>query len=260
MTADNWHDPEFAAGWDEAGNLYTNPDRRRQLSLLADLLAAAAPKQLLDLGIGSAQVEAALERHHPGFLERCQVTGIDASESMLALARRRCTEENLPAITLMQADFAGLAEVEVNTAPEAVICVQALHEVSHPVKQSVFARVRELLAPGGQFYILDRFTYPEGDWLEHWRATWNWMRSEVNEPVLDFAAYHEGYRAKGDHVASLEDYRDWLSRAGFETTCPYYCFNRGLIVARWRPACHPGSSLSRLTIRRRDGKRRNCAG
>lgn len=232
MSGDDWHNPEFAAGWDEAGNLSTNPDRRRQLSLLADLLVAEAPRQLLDLGIGSAQVEAVIERRHSGFLDHCRVTGIDASESMLELACQRCAAETLRGVTLILGDFAALDDIDISPAPDAVICVQALHEVEHDIKQSVFARVRALLAEGGSFFILDRFTYPEGAWLEHWRATWDWMRAELDEPVLDFDAYHEQYRAKNDAVASVGEYRDWLAAAGFDTEVAYHCFNRALIIAR----------------------------
>ncbi len=232
MSGDDWHNSEFAADWDEAGNLYTNPDRRRQLALLADLLAAAAPRRLLDLGIGSAQVEAAIEQRHPGFLNSCRVTGIDASESMLELARRRCATESLGELALIREEFARLGHIEISPAPDAVICVQALHEVGHDIKQSVFARVRALLAEGGHFFILDRFTYADGPWLQHWRATWNWMRAELAEPVLDFDEYHRRYSAKQDAVASIEDYRNWLTEAGFDTQLVYHCFNRALIVAR----------------------------
>jgi SAM-dependent methyltransferase len=232
MSRDDWHDRRFAEDWDEAGNLLTNPDRLNQLSLLADLLAGSKHSQLLDLGIGSARVEAAIDRRHPGFLERCRVTGVDASAAMLALAQRRCENEGLAGIGLLEGDFARLDEIELGARPDTVICVQALHEVSHEVKRAVFSWVHDLLPAGAPFYILDRFEYPAGAWLGDWRATWDWMRSAVSEEVLDFDAYHRRYSAKQDHIASLEDYRAWLEDAGFETACPYLCFNRALIVAR----------------------------
>ena len=232
MSRDDWHDRQFAEDWDEAGNLSTNPDRLNQLSLLSDLLAGGGHSRLLDLGIGSARVESAIARRHPGFLERCRVTGIDASGAMLALARRRCDDDNLPGIALLQGDFARLDEIELEEPPDAVICVQALHEVTHEVKRAVFSWVHDLLPPGAPFYILDRFEYPAGAWLGDWRAIWNWMRSARSEEVLDFDEYHRRYSAKQDHVASLEDYRAWLEQAGFDTVCPYLCFNRALIAAR----------------------------
>ena len=235
MTRDDWHDQNFAADWDEAGNLLTNPDRLRQLFLLADLLAASAPARLLDLGIGSAQVEAAINRRHRGFFDRCRVTGIDASEAMLELARRRCEREKLTNIDLLRGDFASIEQVELGATPDAVICVQALHEVEHEVKRKVFAWVRGRLSAGCPFLILDRFDYPAGTWLGDWRATWNWMSSQVSENVLDFDGYHRRYRAKTDYVTSVDKYRAWLEDAGFETLCPYRSFNRAMIVARARP-------------------------
>lgn len=232
MTEDAWHDRGFAAEWDEAGNLYTNPDRLRQLSLLADLVAASRASRLVDLGIGSAQVEAAIARRHPGFLDRCRVTGIDASAAMLELARERCEREGLPNIELLRADFAALETLELDSPPDAVICVQALHEVPDDVKRAVFARVAEWLPPGRPFLVVDRFVYPAGAWLDDWRATWNWLRSIAPGEVIDFDEYHRRYSRKTDHVAALEDYRTWLEQAGFETACPYRCFNRAMIVAR----------------------------
>jgi len=232
VTKDDWHDRGFAADWDEAGNLFTNPDRLNQLSLLADLLAASGATHLLDLGIGSAQVESAISRRHPGFFNNCRVTGFDASEAMLELARQRCEVEKLHGIELIRGDFSSIASIDLAAPPDAVICVQALHEVEHEVKQSVFAWVREWLPAGCPFYILDRFGYPVGAWLDDWRATWDWMRSAVPEDVLEFDEYHRRYRAKADYIASVEDYRGWLEKAGFETLCPYRCFNRAMIIAR----------------------------
>ena len=47
MTRDAWHDSGFARNWDESSNLQTNPDRLRQLTLVADLVAAANPEFLI---------------------------------------------------------------------------------------------------------------------------------------------------------------------------------------------------------------------
>lgn len=231
MTKDEWQDRRFAAHWDEVGNMSTNPDRLNQLSLLADLLAARATTHLLDLGIGSAQVESAIHRRHPNFFDQCRVTGVDASVAMLELAERRCEVERLPGVKLVQGDFSSIHEMNLDDPPDAVICVQALHEVTHDVKQLVFSRVREWLPAERPFYILDRFSYPGGAWLNDWRATWNWMRSSVSEDVLEFDEYHNQYQIKTDHIASVEDYRNWLKETGFETLCPYRCFNRAIIVA-----------------------------
>ncbi len=232
MTKDDWHDRCFAEHWDAAGNLYTNPDRTNQLSLLADLLAASAATHLIDLGIGSAQVESTINRRHPAFFDHCRVTGVDASVAMLKLAERRCEVDKLSNVRLVQGDFSSIHEIDLDSSPDAVICVQALHEVTHDVKRAVFSRVHEWLPAGRPFYILDRFDYPGGVWLNDWRATWNWMCTSASEDVLEFDEYHRQYQTKTDYITSIEDYRSWLEETGFETLCPYRCFNRALIIAR----------------------------
>ena len=58
------------------------------------------------------------------------------------------------------------------------------------------------------------------------------MSLALPQDVLDFDEYHRRYRANKDYVASVDAYRAWLAEAGFETQCPYRCFNRALIVAR----------------------------
>lgn len=242
MTKDAWHDRSFAEGWDETGSLTTNPDRQRQLSLLADLLVSNKVTHLLDLGIGSAQVESAINRRHPDFFDSCRVTGIDASDAMLDLARRRCASDQLSGVELVSGDFASIGSIRLAELPDAVICVQALHEVTHAIKQSVFAWVHELLPAGRPFYILDRFDYAAGAWLDDWRATWSWMSLSVADDVLDFDEYHQRYQAKTDHTASVDDYRTWLTQAGFETLCPYQCFNRAMIAARAHPPQDGGAS------------------
>ena len=135
-------------------------------------------------------------------------------------------------VALKRCDFSQLETLNRRPEPDTVICVQALHEVTDDIKRSVFARVHDMLAPGRPFYILDRFAYPEGEWMDDWRANWNWMRYRAGGDVLDFDRYHARYRDKTDHVATLENYREWLAEAGFRTVCPYRSFNRALIVAR----------------------------
>ncbi len=119
MNRDNWHNREFATEWDEAGKLFTNPDRLRLLSLLADLLEASGATRVLDLGIGSALVESAVKQRHPEYYNQCRITGVDASAAMLDLARRRCEGERLGNLDLLQCDFAMIDEVNLGKPPDA---------------------------------------------------------------------------------------------------------------------------------------------
>lgn len=234
VARDNWPDLEFAKRWDESDHARTNPDRQRHLSLLADLLVSEDPRSLLDLGIGSAQVEQVINERHPGFLDTCRVTGVDASDAMLSLARQRLQEWNSVDVSFIQADLIKIKELNLAETFDAIICVQMLHEVAHATKKEIFGWARHRLSPGGSFFILDRFDYPGGQWLHPWRVIWDWMRSDLNgsPEAIEFAEYHERYRNKEDHTASIEAYCDWLNDARFQTICPYQCFNRALIMAK----------------------------
>ena len=232
MTRDNWQDGGFAARWDETGNLSTNPDRLNQLSLISDLLAAQSPGHILDLGIGSAQVEMAIHHRHPEFFSSNRITGIDASDAMLDLAGQRCTEAGLSAVTLLKGDFARLHAVAVAGPADSVLCVQALHEVPDTIKKEVFSWVHDHIKTGARFYILDRFQYEQVHWLEDWQGVWDWMGSALNQDILEFGTYHSQYQSKTDHVSTVSEYREWLQQSGFETICPYHCFNRAMIIAK----------------------------
>ncbi len=232
MTEDAWVDQDFASAWDDAGNVRTNPDRRRQLALVADLVAASGARRVLDLGIGSAQLESVLNQRHPELSRNCRVTGVDSSPAMLELASRRMVEEGLADIDLVKGDLTRPGRLPLLDTPDTVVCLQVLHELPDAAKRDVFQWITTVLPPGRPFYLADRFDYPEGAWLDDWRTTWNWMRAESGRDVLDFETYHRTYRAKTDCVTSLRNYLEWLGEAGFEARCLYRSFNRAIIAAR----------------------------
>ena len=58
------------------------------------------------------------------------------------------------------------------------------------------------------------------------------MRQKADGEVLDFDTYHRSYQDKTDHVTTLDNYLTWLQAAGFDAICPYFSFNRALIIAR----------------------------
>jgi tRNA (cmo5U34)-methyltransferase len=228
---DAWKDESFAIKWDGADWLTTNPDRLNQLELLVALLRQAyrAGDQILDIGVGSGLVEELLFQSIPD----AQVLGIDHSAAMLALASRRHADKT----TQMAFRELGFAALDRQALPESpfrfVICVQALHEVSHREKQRLFAQVRNLISNDGKFYILDRFVYDHENFSDEYRATWQRLNqtAELGEP-LDYDNYHARYSSKTDHVAGVDDYLKWLNEADFTAVCMYQQFNRALLCAR----------------------------
>ena len=229
---DAWHDEGFARRWDSQDALRTNPDRTFQIDLLVALVAESCTEgaRLLDLGVGSGRVEEALFERLPDL----RVVGVDHSEAMLAQARERHrTRTNLHLISRGFESLESLDDPGVLDPPfELVICVQALHEVAHDVKRSVFGFVRRHIAPQGLFLVLDRFDYEPFALAPEYRCIWHRLAQPSREAPLSFEEYRTQYEAKTDHVAGVEDYVGWIRGAGFDAACLYHLFNRALIAAR----------------------------
>ncbi len=163
---DEWLDPGFAAAWTETGQITTNPDRLRQVELLASAAAAAAkatgvPK-VLDLACGSGLVTEAL------FGRGCEIVGVDGSDAMLELAAAK-----VPSASLAQVTFEELAAGSEPPAAAAVLkggpfgaitVAQALHEADDEAVRGVlkWAQRPEILAPGGVLLVLERYELESG--------------------------------------------------------------------------------------------------
>ena len=231
---DAWHDEGFARRWDSEDALRTNPDRTFQIDLLVALVAESRTDgaRLLDLGVGSGRVEEALFERLPDI----RIVGIDHSEAMLEQARERHrTRANLHLISRGFESLESLDDTDVLAPPfEFVICVQALHEVPHDVKRTVFDFVRRHIDPQGLFLVLDRFDYEPFALAPEYRCIWNRLNEHRNGTPLSFEAYRARYEAKTDHVGSVEDHLGWMREAGFDAACLYHLFNRALIAARPR--------------------------
>jgi hypothetical protein len=88
----DWNNPAFALHWDQTA-LEGNPTRSEQLDLLLHLLMQRLGPNatMLDLAIGSGKVEEKLLHLRPDV----RVVDVDASESMLNLAKQRLNERCL---------------------------------------------------------------------------------------------------------------------------------------------------------------------
>ena len=133
------------AGYDALGDRYLHwssriegDPRQRFLEQLEARVPDAAP--VLDVGCG------------PGvpwtrdLAERYAVTGIDISESQIALAR-----ENAPAARLLTGDVC-----EVSFPGESFAAITALYSLTHVPREehgALFARMREWLRPRGVLLI-----------------------------------------------------------------------------------------------------------
>jgi len=112
---------------------------------VADAAASAARPvtRLLELGTGTGETALRVLAGHPG----ATLTGIDASEPMLARARPR-----LPGTDLR---VARLQDPLPDGPFGVVFSALAVHHLDAAEKASLFARVHAVLAPGGLFVLGD---------------------------------------------------------------------------------------------------------
>ena len=131
------------------------------------------PSNVLELGSG------------PGFLaqrihEACplvEYTALDFSPAMHTLARTRLGPLGAR-VRFLEADFKGSGWSTRLPRYEAVVTMQAVHELRHKGHASRFYQaVRELLIPGGVFLICDHLCGEEGLRL------WRWYSSLGLEPT-----------------------------------------------------------------------------
>ena len=211
--ADRWHDPDFAVAWDRE-TAVGNPARAEHLDILLSVLAGHVRPDaaILDLGIGSGQVEMLLFERLP----EARVVGVDGSAAMLALARERLTPF-ADRCALIERDFADIAGLRLpDQAYQAVISVQALHHAPHAQQRAVIRRAHDALEPGGLFLLMERVLIDAERLPGVYAAMWERQeRGAAVKSGWDPARYLQRLHDKADHVASPEDHLGWLRAAGF---------------------------------------------
>lgn len=134
-------------------------------------LAVAGDGTVLELGCGTGRVAVPLAE------AGCRVTGVDASPSMLAVARARAERLPAGALTLLQADMRTLA-VEARFGLVAIPLggLQHLEAIDDVIATLQVARRH--LAPGGQAVLdveaphAEDFEAGPRPLVEHWTRPW----------------------------------------------------------------------------------------
>ncbi|MCZ7457220.1 class I SAM-dependent methyltransferase [Streptomyces sp. WMMC940] len=146
------HDADLSAAFDHAARSYdrmvaANPGYHRQLRRSARRLGLpgrGVGMRVLDLGCGTGASTAALLSAAP----YAEITAVDASEGMLARARRKSWPRS---VSFVHASAEGLAGAGVTGPFDGVLAAYLFRNVSDP--DEVLARVRGLLAPGGRLAV-----------------------------------------------------------------------------------------------------------
>ena len=185
------------------------PAYEEMLAQAADIVAAAKPEKVIDLGAGTgALAQAVLQR-----CKRVKVELIDADVEMLAQARERLA----PFAARVQ--YTERAFQGPLPACDAVVASLALHHVSTLAeKRTIFCAIHAALRPGGVFVNADA-TMP-ADRSARQAEYETWAAHLVSCGIPSERAYsHFAEWADEDTYFPLEDELAALTDAGFDAAC-----------------------------------------
>jgi ubiquinone/menaquinone biosynthesis C-methylase UbiE len=196
---------ENAPNWDRIRSLYV--DEREVEAALLDIVAAAAPRDLLDIGTGTGRMIEILAPRVGHAL------GIDQSREMLAIARVNLERAGLANGMVRLGDMYQLPLPDASF--DAVVIHQVLHYADRPT--AAIAEAARVLRPNGVLVVVD-FTPHELEFLR-----------------IDHAHHRLGF-------SDLE-VADWCREAGLDPAPPRHLQGDPLTVAIWpafrQPAIRP---------------------
>ncbi len=142
---------DVASQFDEAGArtieaIYLTPDISAQRARVIDTLAPRPGERVVDLGTGPGLLALELAQHTGPTGAVC---GVDFSESMVALAERRCGA--LPFVSIRVGDVSALPYDDRSF--DAAVCTQVYEFV--PDIERALRELKRVLEPGGRAVIVD---------------------------------------------------------------------------------------------------------
>ena len=142
----------------------------RWRAVLLDRVASRDPREVLDVATGTAGVAIAIARR-----TKARVTGVDISEEMLAIGRRRVAAAGLAARIRLETARAEELGFGAGTF-DAVSYTYVLRYVADPA--ATLAELARALRPDGVMAGLDFFVPPN----PLWRGAW-WLYTRALLPV-----------------------------------------------------------------------------
>jgi ubiquinone/menaquinone biosynthesis C-methylase UbiE/DNA-binding transcriptional ArsR family regulator len=186
---------ENAPHWDRIRSLYI--DEREVEAALAEIVTAAAPRDLLDIGTGTGRM---IEVLAP---QVGQALGIDQSREMLAVARVNLERAGASNGMVRLGDMYQLPLPDASF--DAVVIHQVLHYADRPA--TAIAEAARVLRPGGLLIVVD-FT----------------------PHVLEFLRVEHAHHRLGFADAEVAE---WCREAGLEPSPPRLLQGDPLTVALW---------------------------
>ncbi|HZZ07049.1 MAG TPA: class I SAM-dependent methyltransferase [Candidatus Binataceae bacterium] len=172
-----------------------------------------AALEVLDLGAGTGLFSAMVM----AWLPRVRLHLIDASDAMLAEARRRFAGVAAPNVSFEVRDY---SEGNLGGQWDLVISALSIHHVEDGAKRSLFKRVFEALRPGGLFVNAEQVLGPTPAAEARYRRLWD---EQALSSGVDRREYERAVeRMLHDRCAPLGVQLEWMRAAGFaEIDCAF---------------------------------------
>jgi ArsR family transcriptional regulator len=186
---------ENAARWHRIRSLYV--DEREVEAALSEIIAAAGPQDLLDIGTGTGRM---IEILGPRVVH---ALGIDQSREMLAVARVNLER------TSLENSMVRLGDMYQLPLPDAAFDAAVIHQVLHYADRpaAAIAEAARVLRPGGVLVVVDFAPHS-----------------------LEFLREEQAHRRLGFSDAEVEE---WCRDVGLSSAPPRYLPGDPLTVTIW---------------------------
>jgi pyrroloquinoline-quinone synthase len=183
-------------------------------AFVLERLVGIEDPSVLDLSVGTGSLARRLSDRN------VRTTGIDSSEALLAVARRKIPESHL-----MHGDIRSL---RVDDRFDAVVCVSgALHSIEEPQDiVRVLRMAKDHLRPGGALIVelRDRMHLPTSSPADHNRNAWSSWLPRRGQEDSDLYAVSVVDASSGRRVLEVKNYyhtdpfriANWARMVGFE--------------------------------------------
>lgn len=224
---------------------YAVPERERQLSIIAELVAGStASGAVLDLCCGEGLLTEALHLALP----EVELLAYDGSPSMLAQVTARLDAHSGAGgrLTTREIDLEARDWRRFQRPLRAVVSSLAVHHLDGPGKRALFADLHTALAPGGVFVLADLMlaATPQGREISArlWDEETRRRALELDGNLAGYAAYLRAewncYRGPEDdpvdRPSTLVEHLDWLREAGFLAVDLHWMTAGQVILSGWR--------------------------
>ncbi len=187
-----------AARYDQLQRL--NPGYRKHLRLSAERMAMSPAARILDLCCGTGLSTEALARVYP----EAEITALDASPGMLAVARRK---RGLAGVRFIEGDASDPAAAGAEGPFDGILVAYGIRNLPDP--DAGLRRLATLLSPGG---VLAVHEYSVADSLKS-RLVWNAVAGAIIVPLGSaFGRAPELFRYLRESVLAFDGVRALESR------------------------------------------------